>query len=65
MPTANHGPSFPTVLYPVHRPRAAGRIKRAVSEVVARMKPISLCVCGEFCATDRKLRLNKKEKKDG
>lgn len=40
MPTANHGPSFPTVLYPVHRPRAAGRIKRAVSEVVAQMKPI-------------------------
>src|SRR5688572_24146714 len=56
--TMRHGPLYPErVLYPVRLPLPARRraIERAVDAVVARMKPRSLCYCGKFCATHRKL----------
>lgn len=56
MAEKKHGPMFPReVLYPVRRPAAAKRIDRAVAKVVSKMRPISLCWCGKFCATHRKL----------
>jgi hypothetical protein len=54
-----HGPLYPPqVLYPVGRIPAKRRraIEKAVDLVVSKMKPHSLCWCGKFCATDRKLR---------
>jgi hypothetical protein len=58
-----HGPLYPReILYPVKLPRRHKAISRAVSEVVARTKPRSLCVCGEFCATHRKLVAERIEK---
>jgi hypothetical protein len=53
-----HGPLYPKqVLYPVTLPPPARRraIERAVDAVVSRKKPQSLCYCGKFCATHRKL----------
>lgn len=51
-----HGPIYPErVLYPVTLPRKHKAISRAVDEVVRKMKPSSLCYCGEFCALHRKL----------
>lgn len=51
-----HGPMFPErVLYPVKLPRRHKAISKAVEAVVSRTKPRSLCYCGKFCATHRKL----------
>jgi len=55
---AEHGRIFPErVLYPVKLPSLARRkaIERAVTTVVSKMRPRSLCRCGKFCATHRKL----------
>jgi hypothetical protein len=56
---SKHAPLYPKqVLYPVTLPAPATRaaIERAISAVVERMRPRSLCQCGEFCALDKKLR---------
>ena len=51
-----HGPMYPNrVLYPVRPAPNAVAIERAIAVIVERMKPRSLCVCGKFCATHRKL----------
>lgn len=42
------------VLYPVTRAPHAAAIEKAVSKVVAKMKPRSFCVCGRNCAVNRK-----------
>lgn len=51
-----HGPLYPErVLYPVTLPKQHERISRAVGKVVSKMKAGSLCYCGQFCATHRRL----------
>lgn len=58
MPEQKHGPVYPEkVLYPLSGPSPAKRkrIERAVTEVVRKMRPRSLCWCGKFCALHRKL----------
>lgn len=51
-----HGPLYPErVLYPVRLPKHHERISRAVEKVLSKMKAGSLCYCGKFCATHRKL----------
>jgi hypothetical protein len=53
-----HGPIYPAhVLYPAVLPPPARRraIEQAVTKVVESTKPASLCQCGKFCATHRRL----------
>ena len=58
-----HGPLYPErVFYPVTRPKNWRAISKAVEEVVSKMKPSSLCVCGKFCSTHERLAGNGKAK---